>query len=316
MHTSLDPELGTAWGQVLLSTGGQPLSLDDIPAARQALLEYYLALNAKLPAINGVLIKNLQVGCNAVPVRIYKPRNQCQILPALLWIHGGGYVAGNLEMDDRAMQQIVRDLHCIVVSVDYRLAPEHPYPIPLEDCYCALQWLVSDAQTIGVDPGRIALGGASAGGGLATCLAILARDRNLVTPCLQLLLYPMLDNRPIDESKWANNPCITFTPKANNIAWRSYLGPRQTQSDVPPCAVASRTPDLKGLAPAFILACDLDILVEENLLYGVNLMSNGVATEIHQFPGTFHGFDSYVETKISQRFIRVRNEALMAAFSA
>ncbi|BCI91935.1 hypothetical protein NIIDMKKI_71410 [Mycobacterium kansasii] len=152
-------------------------------------------------------------------VRLYRGTGVTEPTPALLWIHGGGYVLGKAAQDDRLCRQFARTLGITVASVEYRLAPEHPYPAPLEDCYSALRWL---AALPAVDPGRIAIGGASAGGGLAAALALLARDRAEIVPAFQLLTYPMLDDR---SSAAAANPRYRlWDSHANRFGWAAYLG--------------------------------------------------------------------------------------------
>lgn len=174
---------------------------------------------------------------SGVGVRLYRPADAGAPGPGLLWIHGGGYVIGTAQQDDELCRRFVRELGVTVVSVDYRLAPEHPYPAPLEDCYSALTWL---AALPAVDPARVAIGGASAGGGLAAALALLARDRGEVTPALQLLAYPMLDDR---SGSTAENPNYRlWGPKSNRFGWAAYLG----NAD-PKVAVPARHEDLSGL---------------------------------------------------------------------
>src|SRR5947209_1945652 len=178
---------------------------------------------------------------SGVGVRLFRPEGVTGPTPALLWIHGGGYVIGTAQQDDRLCRRFSRRLGITVASVEYRLAPEHPYPVPLEDCYAALTWL---AGLPAVDPGRVALGGASAGGGLAAALALLARDRGEVTPALQLLAYPMLDDR---SSSTAENPNYRlWNTRSNHFGWSAYLGGAD-----PRVAVPGRREDLSGLPPAW-----------------------------------------------------------------
>src|SRR5579872_3566475 len=192
----LDPELRTVVDKLPTD---RPLDLNQIPAARAKMKKMVTALLANLPAVEGVTTQDHFApgphGGPDVRVRVYRPNNQPSKLPALYWIHGGGYVMGDIEQDDRLMMQLVKRIGCVAVSVDYRLAPEHPFPAPVEDCYAGLKWLFGHADELGVEPSRIAIGGASGGGGLAAGLALLARDRGEVQVAFQLLIYPMIDDR-------------------------------------------------------------------------------------------------------------------------
>lgn len=218
---------------------------------------------------------------SGVGVRLHRPANSEQPGPALLWIHGGGYVIGNAQQDDELCQRFVRELGITVAAVDYRLAPEHPYPAPLEDCYSALTWL---ATLPAVDPARIAIGGASAGGGLAAALALLARDRAEITPALQLLAYPMLDDR--SGSAPADPNYRLWNPKSNRFGWTAYLG-----SADPAVAVPARRPDLSGLPPAWIGVGTHDLFHDEDQAYAQRLTAAGVPCQFETVPGAFHGFD-------------------------
>ena len=194
----IDPEL-----RVMLEKmpTDRPMDLSQLPAARGRMKKMVVALLAGLPPVEGVNTRDEMVpgrqGDPAVQVRVYRPIEQPRKLPALLWIHGGGYVMGDIEQDDRLMKQLVKRIGCVAVSVDYRLAPEHPFPAPVEDCYAALKWLFANADALGVEPSRIAIGGASGGGGLCAGLALLARDRGEVQVAFQLLIYPMIDDRNV-----------------------------------------------------------------------------------------------------------------------
>ncbi|MDT5087426.1 MAG: hypothetical protein QOG47_133, partial [Mycobacterium sp.] len=179
---------------------------------------------------------------SGVGVRLHRPADGTQPGPALLWIHGGGYVIGSAQQDDVMCRRFARDVGVTVAAVDYRLAPEHPYPAPLEDCYAALTWL---AALPAVDPARIAIGGASAGGGLAAALALLARDRGEITPALQLLAYPMLDDRSASRPESPNYRL--WSPESNRFGWAAYLG----NAD-PNVAVPARHEDLSGVPRAWI----------------------------------------------------------------
>lgn len=237
-------------------------------------------------------------------VRLFRPAGVPEPTPALLWIHGGGYILGSAQQDDALCTRFCRKLGITVGSVEYRLAPEHPYPTPLEDCYSALTWL---AALPSVDPGRIAIGGASAGGGLAAALALLARDRGDLTPAFQLLVYPMLDDRSAGDP--ANSNYRLWNARSNRFGWSAYLGNADPQVAVP-----ARRDDLGGLAPAWIGVGTNDLFHDEDLTYAERLKNAGVPCEVEVVPGAFHGFDLVVsKAQVSQRFFATQCDALRSA---
>ena len=243
-------------------------------------------------------------GAPRVKVRIYQPEERPDALPALLWIHGGGYVIGDVDMDDLWAKRMALALYGVIASVEYRLAPEHPYPAPLEDCYAALKWLVANADRFGIDVDRIAIGGASAGGGLAAGLGLLVRDRAEVNICYQLLIYPMLDDANVEQAG-PNVPDTSFWSRANNlIGWRSYLQGEPGGEGIPMYAAAARAEDLSGLPPTFIGVGTPDLFRDENIAYAQRLMNDGVPTELHVYADGFHGFDVFApDADASQRFV-------------
>jgi acetyl esterase/lipase len=210
----------------------RPLDLNEIPEARVKMKKMVTALLANLPAVEGVTSQDQFApglrGDPAVRVRVYRPDHQPSKLPALYWIHGGGYVMGDIEQDDRLMKQLVKRIGCVTVSVDYRLAPEHPFPAPVEDCYAGLKWLFAHANQLGVEPSRIAIGGASGGGGLAAGLALLARDRGEVQVAFQLLIYPMIDDRNVTPASYAITDPRMWNRESNRLGWNApFRGVRQ-----------------------------------------------------------------------------------------
>jgi acetyl esterase/lipase len=205
-----------------------------------------------------------------------------------------------------------------VVSVDYRLAPETRFPGAVEDCYAALAWLVSQAERLGVDRERVAIGGESAGGGHAAALALLVRQRGDIKLCLQMLDSPMLDDRT-GSTRDAHPYCGEFvwTPASNRFGWRALLGVEPGGPEVPVEAVPARVADLSGLAPAFILVGALDLFLEEDMEYARRLTRVGVPTELHVIPGAFHGFGAAGEDQpIVRHCLNLRRHALARALAA
>jgi acetyl esterase/lipase len=311
----LDPELRVAVEKLPTD---RPLDLNDIAVARIKMNKMVTALLATLPAVEGVTSQDqfapAAQGDPDVRVRVYRPNDQPHKLPALLWIHGGGYVMGNIEQDDRLMKQLVNRIRCVAVSVDYRLAPEHPFPAPVEDCYAGLKWLFAHAGELDVDPGRIAIGGASGGGGLAAGLALLARDRQEVKIAFQLLIYPMIDDRNVTPASYAITDPRMWNRESNRLGWKAYLGRDGGGAEVSPYAAAARATDLSKLPPAYIPVGALDLFVDENIEYAQRLIQAGVPTELHVYPGAYHGFDLFAPSaKVSKQFKADRDSALKRA---
>jgi acetyl esterase/lipase len=265
-------------------------------APRQIVYPWSLPLLRRLPMGNrssndGVDVVDLPSGAGA---RLYRPTAAAAPTAALLWIHGGGYLLGSPEQDDALCRRYVQRLGIVVAAARYRLAPEHPYPIPLEDCYTVLTWL---AGLPGVDADRIAIGGASAGGGLTAALSFLARDRGEVSPVLQVLSYPMLDDRTVGPD--LDKPGFRlWNTRSNRFGWTSYLGGAD-----PAVAVPARRTDLAGLAPAWLGVGTLDLFCAEDLAYAARLNAAGVECEVHEVPGAFHGFDGLApKAAVSQAY--------------
>ncbi len=239
----------------------------------------------KVPA--GILVENRHIPGRKLRLRCYRPRAATAPIPALLWIHGGGYVIGRPELDELVCARYAQELGIAVVSVDYRLAPGRPFPAGLEDCHAALTWVHDYAAELGVDRRRIAIGGASAGGGLAAALVQMIHDQSEITPVCQLLVYPMLDDR---SSLGAASEHIAWNRASNRFGWRSYLGKTEpTQA----YAVPARRADLSGLPPAWIGVGTLDLFHDEDVAYAQRLRASGVDCETLIVPGAFHGFDVF-----------------------
>jgi len=250
-----------------------------------------------------------------IEVRTYSPDSDPAVpQPLLVYLHGGAFVAGDLDTEHVRCVHLAREAGCIVAAVAYRLAPEHPYPTPPEDCMTALRWLIGDESELNVDRTRVAVGGSSAGGTLAAAIALMARDGGGPALALQLLLYPVLDDRARTHSMRSFTDTPGWTSQNNVHMWRHYLG-RDHAEAISPYAVPSRCGDLRGLAPAYILLAEFDPLRDEGISYASRLLAAGVPTEVHLFPGTFHGFDVAVpDANVCRRAMRGQIAALQRAF--
>jgi acetyl esterase len=251
---------------------------------------------------------------NEIPVRIYRPiAPSSEPAPGLVFFHGGAFYMGDLDTEHLNCLRATLETRCITVSVDYRLSPEHPFPAGVDDCYAALQWTAGNAAELGIDTERIAVGGSSAGGALAASVALMARDRGGPALCYQSLGYPVLDDR-LETPSSAYDDVPIFTGPAAKHMWSLYLGDRR--DDVSPYAAPARASDLSGLPPAYVMTAEFDPLRDEGIDYAVRLQRAGVPTELHNFPGTVHGFDLVApQCAVSQRAIGDRFSALAVAFA-
>ncbi|MBX7432856.1 alpha/beta hydrolase [Mycobacterium sp. Y57] len=222
--------------------------------------------------------------------------------PAVLWIHGGGYVLGSPQFEGFLTGPIACEIGAVVVSPDYRLAPEHPYPAALDDCMATLRWMRDHADELGIDPGRVAVGGASAGGGLSAAVAQRSHDEGISLRA-QVLVYPMLDDRTVLRADHAGRGRFMWTPASSRFGWTSYLGREPRMSDAPEYAVPARREQLEGLAPAWIGVGDLDLLYDEDVAYAGRLRAAGVPCELVTVPGMYHAADGLAPKAPSmQRF--------------
>ncbi len=292
--------------------------MSDIPAARRAMEYLTAAALAVNPDIPGVDTEDHRVpggsGGPDVMVRVYTPSGVAEPVPGFYWIHGGAMVLGSVTMDDLRCKQVAVETGCVVASVEYRLAPENPHPAPIEDCHAGLRWFSANSGSLGVDRNRIAIGGASAGGGLAAALALVARDRGEPKICFQQLIYPMLDDRNITASSHYIDHPRMWNRRANMAAWGHLLGRPAGSEGVSPYASPARAEDLSGLPPAFIIVGEFDMFLDEDIDYARRLTRAGVATELHVYPGAFHASDRYLpRSETSRRFAAVSGAALRQA---
>ena len=235
-------------------------------------------------------------GAPDVRVLLHRPQQARSPSPAILYLHGGGYVAGTPDMMASFCHRLATENDALVMAVQYRLAPETPFPGPLDDCHAALTWLVAEAEALGIDRDRIAVVGQSAGGGLAAALALLVRDRGGPALKAQFLIYPMLDPRTGTADAPVDNPTtgeFVWTRAANRFGWSALRGGQ----DIAPARLGHFAPalaeSLAGLPPTFVAVGALDLFLEEDVAYALGLSRAGVPVELHLYPGGVHGFDAF-----------------------
>ncbi len=248
-----------------------------------------------------------------IDIIICRPEGSAK-LPAICCIHGGGFVTGSAAKMASTRRASALDLSAVLVFVDYRLAPEYPFPLPLEDCYRALSWMFTDGAAFGIDPQRIAVSGISAGGGLAAAVAILARDRGEVPIIFQHLLCPMLDDRTANELD--PHPFVgqfVWTRENNRFGWTAFLGHDPGGDGVSAYAAPARVENMRGLPPAYVAVGALDLFLEEDIDYVRRLTRAGVPAELHVYPGVYHGATAVIEAKVSQAWERDSRNALVRA---
>lgn len=290
MPTHLDPELDPD----LVPTF--PITAESLPIARQGGLR-------EVPPPSERVGRTVHEVSNetGVTVTIHRPVDIDGARPALYWIHGGGYVTGSVEMDGPMFDRYCTDLGIIGVSIDYRLAPEHPYPTPLDDVYEGLASIFARADELGIDPHRIGIGGVSAGGGLCAALALLVRDRDEFAVRFQLLDCPMIDDTMTTASS-RRDDLLLWPRQSNEFGWRSYLGDRYGTADIPAYAAATRATDLTGLPPAYVCVGTADGFCDEDIAYAARLMAADVPTELHVYPGAPHGVAYWTGTELATMY--------------
>lgn len=251
-------------------------------------------------------------------IKLYEPAARgTEKLPVVIWIHGGGFVLGHPNSDDLLCEQFVESINCIVVSPDYRLAPEHPFPAALEDCYSTLLWVSGQPKELNINHERTAIAGGSAGGGLTAALALMARDKGGPSICFQMPLYPMIDDRNITFSSNEITDNLAVWYRSNNLsAWRWYLG-ESIKGEISPYAAPIRAKDLSGLPPTYSCVGQLDPFRDETIEYMQRLATAGVEVEFHIYPGCFHAFEHIVpNAEISQRAKNDYIQALKRALTS
>ncbi|MCY9783591.1 alpha/beta hydrolase [Nocardiopsis sp. EMB25] len=293
-----DPELAAALS-VINENVPSSLTPEMVPQIRRQRAE---ALRTQVPAdltLEGAFTEESHTapgpgGAPEVPLIVWRPTAGSSPTGALYWIHGGGMMLGTHRGEEiPLLLETARELGAALVSVDYRLAPENPHPAPVEDCYAGLVWVVENAEKLGVDPGRVVVGGASAGGGLAAATALLARDRGGPDLIGQLLLYPMLDDRNDTCSSHQMAGTGVWDRVSNDTGWGALLGEAAGGPDVSPYAAPARSEDLSGLPPAFLDVGSAETFRDEVVEFASRLWKAGGSAELHVWPGGFHGFDGF-----------------------
>lgn len=310
VHPELRPYLAT----VRKFTGGRSLTLETLPIERKA---NFATPIKPAPAWAERIIPGR---AGAPDVRVYVINAGAPsgaLKPAILHIHGGGFVLGNARQQVGDHQILAATLDCVIVTVEYRLAPETRFPGALEDNYAALKWLHQHADELGVDRARIAVMGESAGGGHAAMLAIAARDRGEIPLVYQALIYPMLDDRTGSTRKKPPYMGVAiWDEQRNRFGWSSLLGVPAGSAKVPYGSVPARVETLKGLPPTFIGVGSIDLFVDEDIDYARRLIDAGVPVRLNVVPGAFHGFDAFPSASIAKTFradlIAALREALKA----
>jgi triacylglycerol lipase len=260
-------------------------------------------------------VEHVVPGDPPVPLRVHRAKGITDPRPCIYSIHGGGYVIGSSTMDDPQFEAWCPALGVVGVSVEYRLAPETPYPGPLDDCYRGLVWTYEHADELGIDPACIGVMGVSAGGGLAAALALLARDRGEVPLAFQLLDQPMLDDRQTTPSSRQDDLAV-WSRGSNTFGWKSYLGDLHGRADVPATAAPARATDLSGLPPAFVSVGAIDGFRDEDVDYALRLNQAGVPAELHVYPGGCHGFNVLAPgAPIAQQCTRNMEDWLRSQFT-
>jgi acetyl esterase/lipase len=316
-----DPELRAALDE-MAAAGLPALTLENIPLVRQARGLIPVPTDDDLRRGGAFEVSTAYApgpaGAPDVPLLICRPTGVPTLVGCVYFIHGGGMIFGDnhsgglLGVFDHAEQ-----LKFAVVSVEYRLAPETPYPGNVEDCYAGLSWTLTHAAELGVDPARVIVGGVSAGGGLAAAVVLMARDRGLASdtggPALlgQLLICPMLDDRNETPSAWQMAGAGIWDRAANEVGWTALLGDARGGPDVSPYAAPARATDLSGLPPAFIDVGSAETFRDEDVAYATRIWQAGGAAELHVWPGGFHGFaGAFPQAQLSRAAIAAQRDWL------
>ena len=314
IQNRIDPASSLPLEELLNTLPGGFNAIKDIEERRNVLNSLIRMRTAELPPIENIVIEDRNIagpdGLLELVVRIYKPADVSGSLPGIFFIHGGGMIMGSIETEDLKAAMLCETIQSIVVSVEYRLAPENPHPAPLEDCYEALVWMSKNATELGFDTDRLAIVGGSAGGGLAIATSLMARDQEFPKLSFQMANYPMIDDRNETPSSKEITDVGIWDREANIEAWDWYLGGKKADKYAAP----ARAIDLSGLPPTFIDVGELDLFRDEDIEFANRLLQAGVTTELHVYPGAYHASESFApEAELSKQIWTKRIEALKRA---
>jgi acetyl esterase/lipase len=305
-HPPFDPELGAALAAVA-DRIPPTLTPADIQTQRKRMAEVQLS-DGDLRRDGAVEFEERNVpgpaGAPAISLLICRPAGIDTPAPGVYHTHGGGMILGDNRTGMAALLDWVEQLSVIVVSVTYRLAPEHPFPAAVEDCYAGLQWTATNAADLGIDAQRLLIAGASAGGGLAAAVSLMARDRGGPPLAGQVLMCPMLDDRNQTPSSFELEGVGVWDRTSNETGWASLLGEERGGPGVSPYAAPAREKDLSGLPPAFIDVGSVETFRDEDVDYAVRMWRAGGQAELHVWPGAFHGFDGLAPDAVLSRAAR------------
>ncbi|HKI42135.1 MAG: alpha/beta hydrolase [Mycobacterium sp.] len=313
MTLQIDPQVLAELAPVMAAAAGrEPPPVGDVATRRANARELFGRLDIARSAPDGVEVQGFTVDADdgaALTLSWYQPAGVDPSGSAVLYLHGGGMIYGMGELGalyDGLARRYVAESQVPLLLVDYRTAPEFPHPVPLQDCFAALVWLADHADELGVDPARVAVMGDSAGGGLAAAVCLMARDRGGPAVALQVLVYPMLDDRTtVPDPELV--PFVTWTYDDNATGWGALLGDSAGGDGVSAYAAPARATDLSLLPPTYIDVGDLDIFRDENVVYARRLAATGVATELHVHPGCPHAFEGLApNAAVSRRVITER----------
>ncbi|HEX4428622.1 MAG TPA: alpha/beta hydrolase [Frankiaceae bacterium] len=311
----LDPEIASVVPFLPAPSAGAT-----IEEGRQRLEEMLGAGTGPVPGEEALTVTHRTIpgpeGAPEVPVIIYQPKSAAGPLPCVLDYHGGAFIMGTAQMNHPANVRIATEAGAVLVAVDYRLAPEHPFPAGIDDCYAALLWVQENAAELGVDTTRVAVMGGSAGGALAAGVAQMARDRGGPAICFQALGIPVTDDRLTSWSSQTFGDTPMFNRPGAEHMWECYLGAGYQGRETSPYAAPNRAADLAGLPPAYVQTMDLDPLRDEGIDYAYRMMTAGVSVELHAYPGTFHGSGLAMQAAVSKRSAKEMTDVIVRALKA
>ena len=313
----IDTESRGPLDEMLAETPGGFNAIKDIRERRQKLEEQQQKWAKDQPPNENVVTEDCEIpgpeDAPPVGLRIYRPKAASGVLPGIFFIHGGGMIMGSVEGENLKAAELCEAIQAVVVSVEYRLAPEHPHPAPVQDCYAALKWMAQNADELAFDVDRLAVVGGSAGGGLTIATTMMARDKGFPRICFQMPLYPMIDDRNETPSSYEIMDVGVWDREGNVEAWQWYLGGKSADNYAAP----ARAENLAGLPPTFIDVGELDLFRDEDIQFAARLIQAGVPTELHVYPGAYHASEVFApEAALSQSILARRTEALLRALKS